>query len=106
MKTCETCDTCPENALLLGRDAPTESWILKKMEPFIPGTTMANVAMRCGDAMPLNPSLVSSYADSHKQCLTAFFLDIAMNTPDPGRWPCTLDPDAGTPDSGAPDGGT
>jgi hypothetical protein len=75
------------------------------MEPFVPGMTTANIAMGCGDAMPLTPSLVRTYDESHKQCLTAFFLDIAMNTPNPERWPCTPAPDAGTPDGGTPDGG-
>lgn len=107
MDTCEKCDTCPENALLVDRDAPDDSWILKKMEPFIPGTTMSNVDMRCGDSMPswlTTPSAIRSYDASHKQCLTDFFREIATNTPDPERWPCTALPDGGT-DGGA-DGGT
>ena len=103
MRTCDRCDRCPENALLIDRENPSESWILKKMEPFIPGTTTSNVNIGCGDTMPslLTADTVRAYDDEDKRCLTDFFLYIAANTPNPTRWPCTIE----TLDSGTPDGG-
>ncbi|HEX6277255.1 MAG TPA: hypothetical protein VFZ53_29640 [Polyangiaceae bacterium] len=94
---CAECDACSENALLVHRETPAESWILKKMEPFVPGTT-ANVFMNCGDAMPslLTGNEVRQYSDGDKACLTEFFTHVATSTPHPERYPCAIVADGGT----------
>jgi hypothetical protein len=70
---------CPTDALLLDQNAPEESWILRKMEPYVPpqsGTT--NTDIGCGDWMPsLLSAGIASYSQEDKDCLTQFFLDIA-----------------------------
>lgn len=100
MRTCDRCDRCPENALLIDSESPAESWILKKMEPFIPGTMTSNMNIGCGDTMPslLTSTDVRTFDDEDKHCLNDFFLHIATSTPNPERWPCTIQP--------VPDGGT
>jgi hypothetical protein len=101
MATCDRCDRCPPNALLVDQENPAESWILKKMEQFIPGTMTANVNIGCGDTMPsfLGPGNIVAFSDDDKRCLNEFFLHIATQTPNPDRWPCTIAP-------AMPDGGT
>ena len=107
--TCGSCAVCPQNALLVDRQNPTESWILKKMDPFIPGTTTVNLDIGCGDAMPsfyTNASVIAAFAEKDKACLTEFFNYIATSTPNPERFPCTPEVDGGAPDGGTSDGGT
>jgi len=91
--TCDECAMCPENALLVNRKSPADSWILKKLEPFVPGTTTSNVPTGCGDAMPsfLTSAPVRDYSERDKLCLVEFFTSVATSTPEPERFPCTLD---------------
>jgi hypothetical protein len=98
---CDRCNECPTGALLLDSANPSASWILRKMEPLVPGAP-SNVNIGCGDAMPSfnTGSDVRDYSDADKTCLTQFFTHIATNTPNPERWPCTVSVDGGT------DGGT
>jgi hypothetical protein len=99
--TCDVCSDCPDGALLLDSANPDQSWILRKIAPFVPGTTTANVPIGCGDAMPsLLTTGIGNYAERDKTCLTLFFRHIATQTPNPERWPCTVSVDGGT------DGGT
>ena len=101
-RTCDKCNACPENALLVNRQNPTESWISKKMELFIPGETTANVNIGCGDTMPsfLTNALIASFSNDDKRCLTEFFTHVATSTPNPERFPCPIDADVGTSDGG------
>jgi hypothetical protein len=102
-RTCDECNACPENALLVDRQNPTQSWLLKKMERFIPGETLANVNIGCGDTMPsfLGPASARVFSDTDKACLIEFFTHVATSTPNPERFPCSI-----AVDGGAPDGGT
>jgi hypothetical protein len=108
MPTCDRCDRCPENALLVDRANPADGWILKKMEQLMPGPMAANANIGCGDTMPvLQTASDRTYDADDKRCLTDFFLHVAMSTPNPARWPCTIaTPDGGTTDAGTSDGGT
>jgi hypothetical protein len=94
---CAECDACPSGALLVDGATPANSWILKKMEPFVPGTT-ASVFMNCGDAMPslLTVNEVRQYSDADRPCLTEFFTHLATSTPHPERYPCTIPEHGGT----------
>jgi hypothetical protein len=96
--TCSDCDACPDDARLVDSRNPAESWLLKKLAPFEPGTTTANVAMNCGDAMPsfYTPRDVLSYSAADKACLTEFFTYLVTSTPHPERFPCPLVVDGGT----------
>jgi hypothetical protein len=92
---CESCGTCPSGGLLLNKADFASSWIIRKMEPFVPGSASAP-DLGCGVAMP-PPQFGApvGYTQAHKDCLIEFFQAVA-NT---GR-PCTVSVDGGT------DGGT
>jgi hypothetical protein len=84
--TCPTCAECPSDALLIDTSDPSLSWILRTMEPFVPGTTTGTLNLECGDAMPtFNTTGTANYTQAHKDCLMAFFLALAAT---PGDWPC------------------
>jgi hypothetical protein len=84
--TCAACVECPIGALLIDTANPELSWILKTMEPFIPGTTTGTLSLGCGDAMPtFNTTGTATYTQTHKDCLREFFLALAAT---PGDWPC------------------
>jgi hypothetical protein len=98
--TCDVCRDCPDGDLLLDSANPDRSWILQKMAQFTPGTT-TNLPIGCGDAMPsVLTSGIGSYTEADKACLALFFRHIAIQTPNPERWPCTVSLDGGA------DGGT
>ncbi|HEX6272833.1 MAG TPA: hypothetical protein VFZ53_07335, partial [Polyangiaceae bacterium] len=72
---------CPTNgAMLINSFSASRSWILRKMEPFLPGTTMVTLDIGCGDAMPtFNVTGTESFTATDKACLTEFFTNVASN---------------------------
>ena len=69
---------CPTGALLLDRSSPEDSWMMRKMEPFIPGTTDRTSDMGCGNAMPtFDTTGTWRYSDASKMCLIEFFRTLA-----------------------------
>lgn len=92
---CDSCRQCPSQDYLLNKADFASSWIVRKMEPFLPGSTSAP-DMGCGVAMP-PPQFGAreGYTQAHKDCLMEFFQAVATT----GR-PCTVSVDGGT------DGGT
>jgi hypothetical protein len=46
------CTMCPAGDKHIDTQTPTSSWLIKKMEPFVPGTTTTTMKTTCGDAMP------------------------------------------------------
>jgi len=69
---------CPTDALLIDQQSPEDSWILRKMEDFIPGVTTSTLDIGCGDAMPtFNTAGTGLYSDASKACLTELFMNVA-----------------------------
>ncbi len=84
--TCTNCEQCPSDARLIDTQNPASSWMIQKMDPFIPGTTAETLNMGCGDIMPtFNTTGTNNYSQGDKDCLIAFFTRLAQT---PGDWPC------------------
>jgi hypothetical protein len=66
--------------LLLDQSSPEESWMIRKMEPFIPGVTIATTTMGCGNAMPtFDTTGTQDYSTESKSCLIQFFTRLATD---------------------------
>jgi hypothetical protein len=96
--TCDNCVACPKNDKLIDAQNVDESWILRKMEPFMPPMT-STANMMCGDVMPtFNGGNSRAYTSDDKLCLTRFFRKIAKT---PGTFPCNAGAGAGGMAGGA-----
>jgi hypothetical protein len=70
---------CPPlgSTMLVDARSPEQSWMLRKMEPFVPGSTMVT-EIGCGTDMPWDTGIMG-YTEQAKACLIDFFLAIATN---------------------------
>jgi hypothetical protein len=68
---------CPPfgSTVLVDPTNPSASWMLQKMEPFVPGAT-SPVDIGCGTDMPYPPA-TTGYTDQDKACLFDLFVAIA-----------------------------
>jgi hypothetical protein len=84
--TCSDCATCVPGQVLVSTVAPGTGRLFDKLNAFIPGETLTTTSIGCGDAMPTyNTPGTANYTQAHKDCLIAFFTEIART---PGTWPC------------------
>ena len=90
LPTCADCMTCPTSDLLIDKANVGQSWIIKKMEPYMPGMS-ASPDVGCGVAMP-PPQLGApmGFSQDQKNCLIELFQAIAAT----GR-PCVITGSAG-----------
>jgi hypothetical protein len=86
---------CPTSDLLIDKANVGQSWIIKKMEPYMPGMS-ASPDMGCGVAMP-PPQLGAprGFSQEQKDCLIEFFQAVAAT----GR-PCMITGSAGAGGAG------
>jgi hypothetical protein len=69
MTPCASCTQCPMGAKLIAPGDAANSWMMKKIQPSVPGGT-AKVEIGCGAAMP-SPSMNFTYSQADKDCLIA-----------------------------------
>jgi len=95
LPTCADCMTCPTSDMLIDKANVGQSWIIKKMEPYMPGMS-ASPDMGCGVAMP-PPQLGApmGFSQPQKDCLIELFQTIAAT----GR-PCMITGSGGTGGAG------
>jgi hypothetical protein len=71
---------CPTEALLVDQASPSSCWMLRQMDPFVPGVTTGNDDMGCGIVMPnYNTTGTSGYGPLSKACLIELFTNIALD---------------------------
>ena len=68
---------CPPlgTTMLVDASSPEQSWMIRKMAPFVPGST-ESIDIGCGTDMPYIPGN-TGFSEERKACLIDFFLAIA-----------------------------